>query len=180
MGTTLRIDEQIMNSDKVICRHIDNIESSSIGEVSQDILSQLRHFVEHIMLKIYANGNDIEDNQDNVKAAVKKAKGQMKLKHIVRFHHFLQVSVSHRTLAEENANRLMLKYYEYLLRIKNFLHDNYSMDVLHNLEKFQIETDDSYKEYYEKIAQKVDLCRTPINEGFRFDRFYIQSIKPFL
>ena len=175
----LRIDEQIMNSDRVICRHIDSIENASIGEISQDILSHLRHFVEHIMLKIYANGDDIEDSHENVQKAVKFVKSQMKLKHIARFHRFLQVSVSHRTLAEENANRLMLKYYEYLLRIKNYLRDNYSMEVLHNLEKFPIEIDDSYKEYYEKIAEKIELYHTPVREGFRFDRFYIQSIKPF-
>lgn len=179
MGVPLRIDEQIMNSDRVICRHIDSLEIASVGEISQDILSHLRHFVEHIMLKIYANGNDIEDSHENVQKAVKYVKSQMKLKHIARFHRFLQVSVSHRTLAEENANRLMLKYYEYLLRIKNYLRDNYSMEVLHNLEKFPIEIDDSYKEYYEKIADKIDLYHTPIREGFRFDRFYIQSIKPF-
>ena len=110
----LQIDEQIKNSDRVICRHIDNMGMNTTGEISQDILSQLRHFVEHIMLKIYANGGDIEDNQENIKRAVKYAKSQARLKHISRFHGFLQVSSSHRTLAEENASRLMLKYYEYL------------------------------------------------------------------
>ena len=182
MDMPLCIDKQIMNSDRAICRHIDNInnvDSISIGEISQDILAHLRHFVEHIILKIYANGNDIEDSQDNVKKAVKYVKSQMKLKHIARFHSFLQISVSHRTLAEENANRLMIKYYEYLLRIKNYLWDNYSMEVLHNLEKFPIEIDDNYKEYYEKIAEKIDSYHTVVKEGFRFDRFYIQSIKPF-
>lgn len=179
MNIPSRIDEQIMNSNKVICRHIDSVEKNSVGEISQDILSHLRHFVEHIILKIYANGDDIEDSQENVKKAVKYAKSQMKLKHIARFHSYLQVSISHRTLAEENSTRLMLKYYEYLLRIKNYLHDNYSMEVLHNLEKFPIEVDDNYKEYYEKIASKVDSNCAPIKEGFRLDRFYIQSIKPF-
>ena len=179
MGNNLRIDEQIRKSDKVICRHISNINNASRGEISQDILAQLRHFVEHIMLKIYANGYDIEDSQENVKKAVKYAKNESSLRYLSRFHHFLQVSVSHRTLEEENAERLMLKYYEYLLRIKNFLHDNYSMEVLENLEEFPIETDDSLKEYYDKISEKVDCYKTPIRNGFRFDRFYVQKIKPF-
>ena len=135
----LQIDEQIKKSDRVICRHISNISNVTRGEISQDILAQLRHFVEHIMLKIYANGNDIEDSQENVKKAVKYAKNEGSLRHLSRFHHFLQVSVSHRTLEEENSERLMLKYYEYLFRIKNFLYDNYSMEVLHNLEEFPIE-----------------------------------------
>lgn len=179
MNMSSRIDEQIMNSDKVICRHIDSIKTSSIGEISQDILSHLRHFVEHIMLKIYADGDDIEDSHENVQKAVKYTKSQMKLKNLAQFHRFLQVSVSHRTLSEENANRLMIKYYEYLLRIRNYLHDNYSMEVLHNLEDFPIEIDESYKEYYEKIAEKIDLYHTPLRDGFRFDRFYIQSKRPF-
>ncbi len=163
METPLRIDEQIMNSDRAICRHLDSIESTPAGEISQDILSHLRHFVEHIMLKIYANGDDIEDTQDNIKKARGFIKSQMKYKHLARFYKFLEVSVSHRTLKEENANRLMLKYYEYLLRIKNYLWDNYSMEVLHNFEKFPIEIDDSYKEYYEKISEKIELYHTPHN-----------------
>lgn len=175
----LQIDKQILNIDKAICRHISNLSNSTRGEVSQDILSQLRHFVEHIMLKIYANGSDIEDTQDNIKQAVKYVKSQDGLRHLSRFHHFLQVSVSHRTLEEENSERLMLKYYEYLLRIKILLHDQYSLDVLDNLEQFPIETDESLNEYYFKIAQKVDGYKKGERKDFKYDRFYIQNIKPF-
>ena len=175
----LKIDKQILKSNKVICRHINAINNTTRGEISQDILAQLRHFVEHILLKIYADGEDIEDSQENVKKAVKFTKNQSSLRHLSRFHHFLQVSVSHRTLSEENSERLMLKYYEYLLRIKNHLHDNYGLDVLENLDQFPIETDESLKEYYKKIAEIIDQCKTPIHNGFRLDRFYIQRIKPF-
>jgi len=175
----LKIDKQILKSNKVICRYINAINNTTRGEISQDILAQLRHFVEHILLKIYADGEDIEDSQENVKKAVKFTKNQSSLRHLSRFHHFLQVSVSHRTLSEENSERLMLKYYEYLLRIKNHLHDNYGLDVLENLDQFPIETDESLKEYYEKIAEKIDQYKTPIHNGFRLDRFYIQRIKPF-
>ena len=177
--TNLQIDEQILKTDRVICRHISNMSNLSRGEISQDILAQLRHFLEHIMLKIYANGADIEDSHENIQKAVKYVKNEGSLRHLSRFHHFLQVSVSHRTLEEENSERLMLKYYEYLLRIKDFLNEKYSLDVLSNLDQFPLETDDCFKEYYEKIAQKVDQYKTPIRNGFRFDRFYIQTIKPF-
>lgn len=179
MDNILQIDKQILNSDKIICRHINNLCNSTRGEISQDILSQLRHFVEHILLKIYANGNDIEDTQDNVKQAVKYAKNQEWLRYLSRFHHFLQVSVSHRTLEEENSERLMLKYYEYLLRIKTILHDKYSLDVLYNLEQFPIETDESLNEYYLKIVQKVDEYKKSLKNMYKYDRFYIQNIKPF-
>lgn len=179
VDNSFRIDEQILEIDKVICRHINNIGNLPRGQISQDILSQLRHFVEHIMLKIYANGNDIEDSHENIQKAVKYAKTENSLRHISRFHHFLQVSVSHRSLKEENSERLMLKYYEYLFRVRDYLRRNYSMSVLDNLEQFPIATDDSFKEYYEKIALKVDQYKTPVRKGFQFDRFYIQTIKPF-
>lgn len=179
MREVLEIDEQILNIDKVICRHISNLNNLTRGEISQDILSQLRHFVEHIMLKIYAGGNDIEDTQDNIKQAVKFAKNQDELRHLSRFHHFLQVSVSHRALKEENAERLMIKYYEYLLRIKILLREKYTLDVLANLEEFLIETDESLNEYYIKIAKKIDEHKRENRKGSRYDRFYIQNIKPF-
>ena len=114
-----------------------------------------------------------------MKAAVKQAKNNPKLKHLSRFHHFLQVSVSNRALKEQNAERLMLKYYEYLLRVREFLHKEYALDVLANLEQFPRETDESLIEYYEKIAEKINHYHIPVKDGFRFDRFYVQRIKPF-
>ena len=45
-GSLMRIDAQILSIDKVICRHLDNISSSPRGVISQDVLSQLRNFVE--------------------------------------------------------------------------------------------------------------------------------------
>ena len=152
----LKVDEAIYESNKIICRQISRLGESTRGEVSQEVLESLRHFVEHILLKVYANGSDIEDTHDNLKSAVKHAKSNPKITHISRFHHFLQVSASHRALKEENAERLMIKYYEYLLRIKNFLRDNYSMDVLQNLEQFPLNINDELVEYYTKIADKVD------------------------
>lgn len=85
-----KIDEQILQSNKIICRHINNLGDLPRGQISQDVLSQLRHFAEHILLKIFAKGSDIEDSQENVKKAVKHAKSESSLRHLSRFHHFLQ------------------------------------------------------------------------------------------
>ena len=68
---TLIIDEKILVIDKAICRHIDQFEILGRGAISQDILKILRDFVEHIMLKIYAQGKDISVNWDNIKEAEK-------------------------------------------------------------------------------------------------------------
>lgn len=175
----LNIDDQILKSSRIICRHISNLGNISRGQMSQDILSHLRHFIEHIILKVYAGGDDIEDSQDNIKKAVRYVKGDTAFQLLARFHKFLQISVSHRILEEENSERLMLKYYEYMLRIRNFLHDKYSLEVLENLEEFPLEIDDELNMYYEKITERVDRLKKYHKGDFKFDRFYIQSTKPF-
>lgn len=142
----LKVDAAIYESNKIICRQISRLGESTRGEVSQEVLESLRHFVEHIILKEYANGGDIEDTHENLKAAVKFAKNEPQLIHISRFHHFLQISSSHRVLKEHNAERLMLRYYEYLFRIKNFLYNKYSMEVLENLDQFPLDTNNELTE----------------------------------
>lgn len=178
-ATILKIDEAIFESDKIICRQIGHLSDNSRGEVSQEILESLRHFVEHILLKIYANDADIDDTQENISAAVKFAKADSSLKHFSRFHYYLQVSVSHRVIKEQNAERLMLKYYEYLIRIRTFMHKNYSIDLLANLEQFPLDTDDSLAEYYQKIAEKINENSNLTDNKSHYDRFYIEKIKPF-
>ena len=138
---TLQVDRQILEIDKVICRHIDSIAIFSRGAVSQDVLSQLRNFVEHIMLRFYANGKDIDDSYDNICKGISYVHARGNLRVLRKFHDFLQIVASHYTLDEENSERLMLKYYEYLLRIRKLVKEAFGLDVLSNLEKFPLNTD---------------------------------------
>ena len=64
------IDDRILNIDRVICRHIGSADFSPRGAVSQDVLAQLRNFIEHIMLKFYANGGDIDNTYENICKAI--------------------------------------------------------------------------------------------------------------
>ncbi|MDK2965460.1 ATP-dependent RecD-like DNA helicase [Lacrimispora sp.] len=173
----LGIDEQVINIDKVICRHIGATDFSSRGAVSQDILAQLRNFVEHIMLKFYAQGNDINDSYENICKAVKYSKTNAKLKVLNKFYDYLEIVASHYTLDEENSERLMLKYYTYLFKIRILLKDKYGLELLGNLEKFPLRTDPKLKEYYSKIAGRID-SHIIENVG-KSDKYYVQKIKPF-
>ena len=174
-----QIDGQILDIDNAICNSIDKCDNSERGYLSQLILAQLRNFVEHIMLKVYANGQDIDDTYKNICGAIDFVKTRGDLKLLRRFHNFLQIVASHYTLDEENSERLMLKYYEYLLKIKDLLKTKYSLDVLGNLNKFPIKTDSNLKEYYEKIAAKANRYNASASGYAHNDRFYIQKIKPF-
>jgi energy-coupling factor transporter ATP-binding protein EcfA2 len=177
--TMRKIDEQIRISSDAICRHIDSLDFLGRGAVSQDILKKLRDFVEHIMLKIYAGVQNIEYNYNNIENAISFVKTKGELKFLWKFHAYLQIVASHYTLDPENSERVMLKYYEYLLKIKDFLKARYETEVLQNLDKFPLNTDKNMQEYYEKISDKVNRNRTSSSGHVHYDRFYVYKLKPF-
>lgn len=170
------IDKAILTIDKAISKNIDCFDDSERGLLSQNILSQLRNFIEHISLKAFSNGQDIENSYENIEKANAFVRSRADLKFLNKFHKFLQPVASHYTLDEENSERLMLKYYEYLLKIKSYLKKTHNLDVLENIDQFPIDIDSTTKEYYEKIAQKINL---PKNTSSYNERYYIQKIKPF-
>ena len=174
------IDKAILDTNLAICKNVESFDKSERGLLSQNILSQLRNFVEYIAGKIYANGADVDPNnypQKGVAIEYLKSRGELQFLH--KFHNLLQLSVSHYTIDEDGSERLMLKYYEYLLKIKFFLKRFYNLDVLENIEKFPLDTDKELFEYHKKISEKIcnpsfDCHVNPYN-----DRYYIQKIKPF-
>ncbi len=171
------IDDSIRKIDNVICRHLDNIENSSRGAISQDILEQLMKFVNHVMLKFYANGSDIPINNENIAKAAEYAQINSQLSTLYKFRNFLQVVTTQFTLDEDGSERLMLKYYQYLLEAKILLSRYYGIRVLHNLAKFPLHLDDTLQEYYGKIAEKLEQHPAKFN-GAGNGKYYIQKIKP--
>ncbi len=174
------IDKQIVRCSSTICRHIDQLDISGRGAVSQDILAHLRTFVEHIMLKIYSYAHDTIFDYQHITLAVKFIKTKGQLRFLWRFHSYLQIVASHYSLEPEDSERVLLKYYEFLLKVRKFLKSKYSMSVLENLEKFPLNTDKILQNYYEKIAErfanrnhKTDMTNSVYN------RYYILKVKPF-
>ncbi|WP_060825495.1 ATP-dependent DNA helicase [Sulfurospirillum cavolei] len=176
----MKIDTAILTTSQNICKNIDRFDASERGLLSQNILSQLRNFVEYIAIKLYANGNDIDPNtyQNNTQA-LEFIHTRGNYRFLSKFHALLQISASHYTLDEGQSERLMLKYYEYLLRIKIFLSEKYALEVLDNIEKFPLNNDSKLMEYYEKIADRLDKIPLKQVDRISSDRFYIQKIKPF-
>ena len=58
----LKVDEAVYDTNKVICRNISVFDASERGLLSQNILAQLRNFVEYIVQKVYSNGVDTDPN----------------------------------------------------------------------------------------------------------------------
>lgn len=176
----MMIDKAIMDTDRVICRNISCFDASERGLLSQNILSQLRNFVEYVAEKIYSNRGDIDpNNYGNKTVALKYVQTHGEFHFLYEFHDLLQKSASHYTIDEGGSERLMLSYYGHLLRIKQYLKDTYSLDVLDNIGEFPLNTDTQLVEYYEKIADKIIRPSKFCVPSSYTDRYYIQKVKPF-
>lgn len=174
------IDKRILDINNAICKNIDILRINEKGLMAQNILAQLRNFIEAISLKIYFDSTLMEanDQYSNIEKANQYVSSRADLKFIYTFHKLLQIVSSHYTLNEENSQRLILKYYEYLLRLKNYVYEKYNMIILEKLYLLEPQTDESLKQYYTAIANKIDRLNV---EAVKLptDRYYIQKIKPF-
>ncbi len=175
------IDKRIYSCNEAICKNIESLQANERGLLSQNILSQLRNFLECVFLKIYvASGNSLIENEyQNIKNAIKFINTlQGKYRFLNQFHKLLQISVSHYTLDPDSSERLMLKYYEYLLRIKTFMKDNYGIELLENLHKFPLNTDTAFTQYYEAIEKVLENKAVIARKTIQHGRFYIEKLHP--
>jgi hypothetical protein len=114
-----------------------------------------------------------------VGAASTVVKATAKFRLLSRFHDVLQASVSHYTLGEDPSERLMLKYYEYLLRTRDLAKAHFGIAILGNLQKFPLNTDPALREYHAKIAGLIDTTAAAFVPTQRTERYYIHHSRPF-
>ncbi|MFF4060631.1 ATP-dependent RecD-like DNA helicase [Streptomyces sp. NPDC001668] len=172
--------EQIKSADEVICRNIASLTDQR-ALLSQNVLAQLRNLVEGVSVRLHTGRSDTEFNYAAVESGLIFVKGNAKLNFLGKFHKLIQMSASHYTLDGDTSERLMLKYYEYLHRIRSLLKESCGIAVLANLEAFPVDLDPSLREYHEKIAARIEAVRpkpTLSDAGAR-DRYYIHRTRPF-
>ena len=176
----LRIDKAILDVNGVICNNIAQLGTTDRGLLSQNILGQIRNFVEYVAIKAYSNGQDVNPNDYNLNvAALKDMQRRGDLRFLYKFHEMLQKSVSHYTVDKDGSERLMLKYYEHLLKIKIYLKRTFNLDVLHNIGNFPLNTDTELSDYYEKISERIESPSAYSYPVTYNDRYYVQKVKPF-
>ena len=175
----ISIDEHIRSTDKVITQNISNLADSR-GLLSQNILSQLRNLVEGVASRIMCKNGDTEYGYTIIQDGLKYIRSRGQYSFLNKFHKLLQVSTSHYTFEGDGSERLMLKYYEYLLRLRNIAEGELGIKILQNIELFPIDIDSSTREYYEKIAEVIENTQTNTSiSDSKTDRYYIHNIKPF-
>ncbi|GAP60671.1 conserved hypothetical protein [Arthrobacter sp. Hiyo1] len=172
------IDQQIRSSNEAICGAIDALTPNR-PLLSQQLLGQLRNLVEGVAAKWDADTGNATYDYEAIKTAVDSlGSAPKKLHFLQRFHKLLQQSASHYTMDGNASERLMLKYYEYLVRLRDLARDEWDMAVLMNLHKFPLDLDPALREYHQKIAGRIEADKASSTPGRR-DRYYILKTRPF-
>ncbi|WP_025134677.1 ATP-dependent RecD-like DNA helicase [Leucobacter sp. PH1c] len=174
------IDEQIRSASDAICRNIEQLGEER-DLLSMNVLQQLRNLVEALMVRAHRQDGTAPFHYAEVGPARDAISGKARLCALIRFHKLLQVSVSHYTLDGDPSERLMMKYYEYLIRVREIAQNEMGLSVLHNLSDFPTDQDPALREYHEKIAARIDALRQGGQDlPEENDRFYIHSSRPFV
>ncbi|SFM11788.1 UvrD-like helicase C-terminal domain-containing protein [Desulfomicrobium norvegicum] len=171
------VSTQIQSADETICRNIELL-SDHRALLSQNVLSQLRNLVEGVAVHLHTGSLDAEFSYAAVDPGLAFVKSKAKFNFLGKFHKLIQISASHYTLDGDASERLMLKYYEYLHRIRSLLKENSGIEVLANLEAFPVDLDPSLREYHEKIVARIEEVR-PTPKSSTRDRYYIHKTRPF-
>lgn len=173
------IEQAVINSDRTICENIDTIGATKKDLVYQNILNGLRTFLEAIALRIYNSDNNCQPSYsyDCIKTALKYISSVDRYGEIARFHSFLQRSKSHFSSDDDDAERLMIRYFEMLVKTKRIYFERFHSEVLHNIAKLSPETDPGLIDHYRKILQQIhrlSLFQTDLSNN----RYYVQKRKP--
>ncbi|MBR3917950.1 MAG: AAA family ATPase [Clostridia bacterium] len=170
------IDKIITSCDKYITSSIDLIEQAEYtrGEVSHSILPRMYDMCRSALL---LNSLKLDNVKTNLQLAWEQAMLKIETKYLATFLKGLKY-IEDREPDEGQSERLMLKYYNFLWQIRDFLQKEYGVSVLQNLEKFPLNTDKLDDEYYELVAntiKMVDLAPQKLGGS----RFYIIKKTPF-
>jgi hypothetical protein len=172
------VGKQIQSTDDAICRNIKALTDQR-PLLSQNVLAQLRNLVEGVAVRLHTGSSDADFNYSAIQAALGFVGSKGQLNFLGKFHDLIKKSASHYTLDGDASERLMLKYYEYLFRIRSLLQEHCGIVVLSNLEDFPVNLDPSLREYREKIAERIEAFRLSQPDRRAGDRYYIYRTRPF-
>jgi hypothetical protein len=171
------VAKHIAATDSAICTNIATLTSQR-DLLSQNVLSQLRNLVEGVAVHLHTGAVNVDYDYNAIKDALAWVRTKGWLNFVTRFHALLQPSASHYTFDGDTSERLMLRYYEYMVRLRTLLHEQSGINILGNLEMFPLDQDPALAEYHEKIAAEIDGPGRATSD--RRDRFYIHKTRPFV
>lgn len=174
------VQNQITSAAATISENIEALAGNR-KLMSKNIIKQLRDLTEGVVVRVHTGSDSTLYDYDAIKAATYwVGSSGKKFNFLHRFHKLLQQSESHYTFDGDVSERLMLKYYVYLLRIRTLLRDDCGLEVLANLEDFPVDLDPSLSEYHQKIAERIDAMSLLAHGEGKDDHYYVHSVRPFV
>lgn len=170
------IDKIIAACDKHITLGMDLIDNPEYtrDDVSHFILPRLYDICRSALL---LNSLKLGNTQTNLQLAWEQALLKIETNYLATFLKGLKY-IEDREPDEGQSERLMLKYYNFLWQIRDFLYKEYGLSVLHNLEKFPLNTDKLDDQYYELVANAIKSINL-VPQKLGGSRFYIIKKTPF-
>jgi len=147
--------------------------------LTRNILKACRDLVNQVSLLIYTGNPNADSKYVDLKTALKYVKSTANLYFLRQFYDRLEISASHYTPDTEGAERLILKYYESLFLIRNYLEDHYGINILHNLEDISLDDDPAYAKYHEEVAGAIEDAKKEAGQISTTDNYYINKVTPF-
>lgn len=170
-------DKEIIKASDAIDKALASINKDNRGEVSIRVLSLVRNLNDNVAEKIWMDL--YPDTPRSVNKVGKEFSKVSSLRFIERFYQYLGKSVSHFTPTEDGAERLMLKYYQYMVQLKKVMKERYDIEILKNLDLFILDTDEKTQDYYNKVAEQINLIDDK-SISSNADNYYVNRIKPFV
>lgn len=172
--------KEIENIDQIIKDNLINKEALGRGLLSENIISQLRNLVEDVIVLNHnkQNNTNLTVKFEDKKYAYKELRKKCKPKFLNEFHRYLQVSKSHYTPNYDGAERLMQKYYFYLVELKDFCKNEFDIEILRNIDEYPIYDDKTFVDYYKKISDVIDEVEIIRYKALDKGRYYVEKKHP--
>lgn len=172
------VEEQIRSAATTISENITELAGNR-KLMSKNIIKQLRDLTEGVIVRAHTGSATATYDQRAIEAGTGwVGSSDRRFSFLHRFHKLLQQSESHYAFDGDISERLMLKYFATLLRIRELLRTEFGMELMANLEDFPVDLDPSLTEYHERIAERIEAAALlPPNAGAD-DHYYVQSVRP--
>lgn len=176
------IDAKIVDTNNTINKIIeDNIDDRDY--MSKNILSNLRYLVEYCFFRVYITDKVqgyVKYNHANNQQSIKYMKSCANMRELRALHGFLQISTSHSLPNGDGSSRVMIKYLDYLIELKDFMYKKYGTVILDNLYSFPLNIEKNMEVYYKQIFNHVKTIAFNRNKGVIANQYYVRKVKPII
>ncbi len=169
---------ELIQSCCLIDENLSLIRDDNRGLIASNVLNSLRNLVEAVACYVYTKKNkeNAVNRYEIIGHSISYIKKNSKFRFLRIFHDCLQASLSHYNLYGEYAERMLLKYFEFLIKIKLLFKNDFGIIVLNNLNKIPLDLDSNLESYYNSIKDIVNISHHN-SKKFGTNTFYIRKKK---